>query len=127
MAARLVTRRYDAALAPVSLTANGYSILARLDREGPLALGALAARLAMDRTTLSREITPLVASGLVESSADEGDRRKRLLALSDSGTARVSEARPLWAQAQETLVADFGVERVAELLGELHALVGAGG
>src|SRR3954447_8580003 len=110
MATRLVTRHYDRALAPAGITTNGYSILARLKFEGPLALGALAARLAVDRTTLSREIGPLVAAGLVESAADAGDRRRRLLALSDEGAARLRAARPLWEQAQAEFAAGFGAE-----------------
>jgi DNA-binding MarR family transcriptional regulator len=125
MAARLVTRRYDRALAPAGVTANGFSILARLDREGTLTLGTLAARLAMDRSTLSREVAPLIAAGLVEAAADDGDRRKRLLSLSDSGAARMSLARPLWAAAQASIEDGFGTARAAELVAELQALVGA--
>jgi len=123
MAARLVTRRYDRALAPAGVTANGYAILARLDLEGELSVGALAGRLAMDRTTLSREIAPLIAAGLVEAGADEGDRRRRLLSLSESGAARVSLARPLWAEAQASLEDGFGTARAAGLVSELQALV----
>jgi DNA-binding MarR family transcriptional regulator len=107
------------------VTVNDYSILARLDREGPLPLGALAARLSMDRTTLSREIAPLVAAGLVDSAADDADRRRRMLALSAAGTARVHAARPLWARAQEEFERGFGAERAAQLVDELHAVVGA--
>jgi DNA-binding MarR family transcriptional regulator len=125
MATRLVTRHYDRALAPAGVTTNGYSILARLRFEGPLALGTLAARLSMDRTTLSREIGPLVAAGLVDSAPDAGDRRRRLLALSDEGAARLRAARPLWEQAQAEFVAGFGAARTAGLLDELHAVVGA--
>jgi len=125
MASRLVTRRYDRALAAAALTINSYSILARLEREGPLALGALADRLATDRTTLSREIAPLVSSGLVKDGPDPDDRRRRLLALSHAGAARLSRARPLWERAQRDLVAEFGAARTSDLLGELRELVGA--
>ena len=71
MASRVVTRHYDSALAPVGLSTSSYSILSRTAREGPLPLGALAARLAMDRTTLSRELAPLVDAGLVEAEPDD--------------------------------------------------------
>jgi len=93
MASRHVTRHYDRALAPAGITTNAYSILARLDREGRLPLGALAARLAMDRTTLSREVAPLVDAGLVDAEPCPDDRRKRLLSLTDAGAARVAAAR----------------------------------
>ena len=61
-------------MSPASVTTSGYAILARLDREGTLPLGQLAARLAMDRTTLSREVAPLVDSGLVAAATDGLDR-----------------------------------------------------
>ena len=126
MASRLVTKRYDRALAPAGLSTNAYSILARLDGEGPLSVGSLAARLAMDRSTLSREVEPLISAGLVSAAHDDSDRRRRILDLSSEGAARVSGARPLWAQAQLELAAEFGSARVDGLVGELRALVGAG-
>jgi DNA-binding MarR family transcriptional regulator len=125
MASRIVTRHYDSALAPIGLSTSSYSILSRTSREGPLPLGALAARLAMDRTTLSRELAPLVDAGLVEAEPDEHDRRKRIVALTDDGAALVKEARPRWARAQKELSRRFGSGRTDALMAELHALVGA--
>lgn len=126
MATRLVTRHYDRALAPVGLSTNGYSILSRLGRLGPLPLGALAGRLGTDRSTLSREIAPLVEAGLVEARLDPDDRRRRVLTLTASGRGRVKRALPLWAGAQQALAEEFGADRTAALVGELNALVGAG-
>jgi DNA-binding MarR family transcriptional regulator len=125
MASRQVTRLYDRALAPLGITTNAYSILARLDREGSQPLGALAARLAMDRTTLSREVTPLCDAGLVDIVSGELDRRQRMLSLTPAGARLVKKARPLHAAAQAELTNTFGLERATELLDELRALVGA--
>jgi DNA-binding MarR family transcriptional regulator len=125
MATRLVTKHYDQALAPAGLSTNGYSILARLGRLGPLPLGTLAARLGMDRSTLSREIAPLIGAGFVEGQADPADRRRRILALTAEGRSRVKQAQPLWARAQGALAEAYGAERTAALVGELNALVGA--
>jgi DNA-binding MarR family transcriptional regulator len=125
MATRVVTRHYDRALAPIGLTASSYAILARTDREGPLAVGELAARLALDRTTLSRELAPLLDDGFACVSSDPRDRRRRVVALTPKGRRAVAAARPLWAKAQEELVADFGEQRTDALMGELHTLIGA--
>jgi DNA-binding MarR family transcriptional regulator len=125
MATRRVTRHYDRVLAPAGITTNGYSILARLGRLGPLPLGVLAARLGVDRSTLSRELAPLAAAGYVETVADPGDRRRRTMVLSGSGRDLVRRARPLWEKAQASLAAEFGAERAAALVGELNALAGA--
>ena len=64
-AARHVTQFYDQFLAPSGLRTTQYSILARLVREGPMAINALAAELVMDRTTLGRNILPLQRDGLI--------------------------------------------------------------
>jgi DNA-binding MarR family transcriptional regulator len=125
MASRVVTRHYDRALAPLGLTASAYAVLARASSEGPLSLGALASRLAMDRTTLSRELTPLLDAGLLTAASDASDRRRRVVAVTRKGAALVERARPLWAQAQNEVAGDFGVTRTKELIAELHALVGA--
>jgi DNA-binding MarR family transcriptional regulator len=125
MATRVVARHYDRALAPVGLTAGSYSILARLDREGAQPLGSLAGSLAMDRTTLSREIAPLVERGLVGVRPGERDRRQKVLSMTRSGRALVKRARPHWAEAQAELANAFGLERTDELIGELYELTGA--
>jgi DNA-binding MarR family transcriptional regulator len=125
MATRRVTRHYDRALAPSGLSTNDYSILARLGRLGPLPLGALATALGVDRTTLSRELGPLEQKGLIDASADPGDRRRRVICLSNGGRTRVKQAFPLWERAQAELAEEFGVGRTEALVGELNALAGA--
>jgi DNA-binding MarR family transcriptional regulator len=123
MATRAVSRVYDEALAPFGLRTTQYSILARLDADGPATVGRLAARLVMDRTTLAREARPLVAAGLA---AEEpgADRRQRILSLTEEGRSRLEAARPGWREAQRLVRERLGRERAQGLLGELHALVG---
>lgn len=125
MASRVITRHYDRALTPLGITTSAYAVLSRAGREGPLMLGALADRLAMDRTTLSRELEPLLDAGLLRTETDRRDRRRRIVALTPKGAALVKRARPLWAAAQKEVAVEFGVARAEELVAELHALVGA--
>ena len=124
MATRAVARVYDRALEPHGLRTTQYSILARLEVEGPAPVGYLAARLAMDRTTLAREAAPLVRSGLLAEEPGE-DRRQRVLVLAPDGLARLEAARPAWRDAQRQVRAELGYDRVQGLLGELRALLGA--
>ena len=124
MATRAVARIYDESLAPYGLRTTQYSILARLEVEGPAPLGRLAARLAMDRSTLAREAAPLVRAGLVAEEPGP-DRRQRLLSLTDEGLSRLEAARPGWREAQRRVRDELGRERTEGLLGELHALVGS--
>ncbi len=53
-AARHVTQLYDQFLAPLGLRGNQFSILAKLDRLGPMTINALAEAMITDRTTLAR-------------------------------------------------------------------------
>src|SRR5215472_18309406 len=86
-AARQVARQFDAALRPVGLTSGQFSLLMALNRPQPPTIGSLAAGLAMDRTTLTADLKPLVRRGLVEVAVDASDRRTRRLRLTPAGVA----------------------------------------
>ena len=126
MTTRAVTRLYDDALRPVGLRTTQFSVLARLDDEGPSPLTRLARRLLLDRTTLGRELDGLVSRGLVEIVAGP-DRRTRIVSLTKAGRARLGECYPLWRAVQLDVRERFGRDRVDALLAELgerpgHAL-----
>jgi DNA-binding MarR family transcriptional regulator len=124
MATRATARVYDEALRPAGLRTTQFSLLARLDVDGPATLSRLADRLAIDRTTLRRELDPLHARGLV--AFDTGaDRRCRVVSLTPVGADRLAAAYPLWRQAQREVRARLGRERIERLLVELDAVVGA--
>jgi DNA-binding MarR family transcriptional regulator len=121
-AARHVTQFYDQFLAPVGLRTTQLSILARLQRLGPMTIKALARGLVMDRTTLGRNILPLQREGLVAVVPGRSDRRSRELQLTKAGVARVRAAVKRWAEAQTRFEARFGVRRTAELRALLRAV-----
>jgi len=120
MAARSLTRVYDRALEPAGIRTSQFSILARLLEEGPLSVTHLAGRLAMDRTTLARDLRPLERRGLVSVSVG-ADRRVRMAALTAAGHRLVDEVRPLWKEVQRDVRAQLGADRVARLMDELRA------
>ena len=120
MAARSLTRIYDRALEPAGIRTTQFSVLARLLEEGPLPLTHLAGRLAMDRTTLARDLRPLERRGLVAISVG-ADRRVRMAELTPTGRRLVDEVRPLWKQVQRDARAQLGPDHVARLMDELRA------
>jgi DNA-binding MarR family transcriptional regulator len=122
-AARHVTQIYDQFLAPSGLRATQYSILARLQRKGPMTINALAAELVMDRTTLGRNIRPLERDGLIAITPGRSDRRVKELRLTAVGESRLNEVRPAWIEAQRHFESGFGVERAAEMRKLLRAIV----
>jgi DNA-binding MarR family transcriptional regulator len=114
-AARHVTQFYDRFLAPSGLRTTQYSILARLKRNGPMTINALAAELVMDRTTLGRNILPLQRDGLIAVVPGKSDRRSKELRLTRSGAARLGAAFKGWTQAQARFENAFGVRRATAL------------
>lgn len=119
-ATRRVTQIYDRELAAVDLSLNQYSILRRAG-ESPRTLGSLADELGMDRTTLTRNLKPLLAVGLLAETRGE-DARQRLLQLSDAGRQRLGVARPHWQRAQGIIDEAFGADAVARLHADLDTL-----
>ena len=82
----------------------------------------LSERLAMDRSTLTRNLTTLESAGLVAVIPDAHDRRRRVVTLTDSGRDTLTASEPLWQDAQRRVVEALGFER-AEALTSLLASV----
>lgn len=95
-AARALARCFDEALRPTGLTSGQFSLLMSLNRPEPPTVGAIAALLGMDRTTLTANLKPLEREGLVESMVDPADRRGRLLVLTVRGKKKLKAALPIW-------------------------------
>lgn len=116
--ARLMTQRYDRELAAVGINLNQYSILRRASRT-PQGVGALAREIGMDRTTLSRDLKPLVAAGWIELRNSEDDARQRLIHVTGNGKRLLARAQPLWRKAQDHIDASLGRARVDALHAQL--------
>jgi DNA-binding MarR family transcriptional regulator len=95
-AARAMARRFDAAFRALDLTNGQFSLLMSLNRPEPAGIAAVAALLAMDRTTLTAALKPLERRGLVTVSVDPADRRGRRLVLTPAGHRLLAEATPIW-------------------------------
>ncbi|NDK39309.1 MarR family transcriptional regulator [Pseudoxanthomonas gei] len=125
-AARQVSQVYDRELAAIGLSLNEYSILRHAQR-GSRLLGELAESLGMERTTLTRNLRPLLAAGWLQEDRGE-DGRQRLISLTASGKAQLAIARPHWKRAQKRIDTSFGSEAAARLRDDLdrldHALRG---
>ena len=120
-AARRVTQIYDEHLRPAGLKTTQFSLLAQLRHADGLAIGELAERMSMDRTTLTRNLGPLVSAGWVAQRPDAADRRRMRLALTDDGRRTLRGAAPRWHEAQRALRKQLGEPRV----GALHAAIDA--
>jgi DNA-binding MarR family transcriptional regulator len=125
-AARYITQFYDQYLASAGLRTTQYGILAKLKRQGPMSINALAAELVMDRTTLGRNVRPLERDGLIVIEPDPDDRRSKVLRLTRTGDTRFERAHKGWAEAQRRFEGAYGGKQTSELRRSLRAVLGSG-
>ena len=121
-AARALARRFDDALRPVGLTQGQFSLLTSLNRAAPPTIGAVAALLALDRTTLTANLKPLQRRGLIRVNVDREDKRSRRLVITPAGRALLTAAAPIWKRAHaqaERLLRSASPDTVRASLREL--------
>ncbi len=112
--ARRVTQAYDRALRPAGIKLTQYSVLANVLRDGGLSITELAERLAMDRTTLTRNLRPMERAGWIEVGPGP-DRRCRAVRITASGRRLFEAAFPLWQAAERGFRRSLGRDTAAEL------------
>jgi len=101
-AARALTRRADHQLRSVGITAAQFNILGTLSTNSAASITEMASILAVDRTTLSRNLAVLERRKLV--SAGPGDlARMRRITLTPEGRKTFEAALPIWQGAQQEL------------------------
>ena len=106
-ASRIITRFYDDALKEAGIKSGQFTLLVAVELCQSISITELSEALAMDRTTLTRNLNPLVNEGLIEMKSGRG--RTRLVSISEGGHKVLTLAKPLWESAQA---------RVTEIIGE---------
>lgn len=128
-AARAASHRLDAALAPLGLTAGQFTILGALaaetDAEGANA-ARLGRRLAMDRSTLNRNMAPLTQAGWVVVSGGRGRGGLRYRLSADGEDLLVAAVGP-WQAQQKDLIAAVGGAEAARFLAALDRVTATAG
>lgn len=124
---RALTRLYDEALRPLGIQATQLTLLNAITMHGPggARMGSLIDVLAMDQTTLSRNLRPLEKAGLVRMDRLPADRRVRVARLTPEGERMVEQALPLWNQAHARVVGSLGGEGAVELRRSFDAATAA--
>jgi len=102
-ASRALTQVYDQAISPSGLRATQLTLLVALAQAPEAPLGRLAEALVMDRTTLTRNLAPLLRDGLAEERA-AADGRVRGFALTPKGKRALERALPAWKTAQARML-----------------------
>lgn len=120
-ASRLVTSAYDDALRPSGLRITQFSMLQVLSAAGELSQTELGSAMALDRTTLTRSLKPLMADGLIRVAAGS-DRRVRLITLTPAGECALANGLACWRSAQRELKRKLGPELWDRLYRDLRTV-----
>lgn len=114
---RRVTQLYDRVLAPSGLKVTQYSLIAsarRREASNPPTVTELADKLVTDRTTLTRNLKPLVDAGFIKVGSGADERSKAVI-VTAKGEAAYQAARPLWSTAQGLMRERAGEGRLTAL------------
>jgi DNA-binding MarR family transcriptional regulator len=115
---RSVARLYDAQLVLTGLKTTQYSLLSHVVSLGPIAPKALATRMGLDASTLTRNLRPLVDQGWCAQGPGV-DARSRSITITAAGRAKHAQAKAHWKRAQLSLNQRLGDEQVVAL----HAMI----
>ncbi|HEY8910647.1 MAG TPA: MarR family winged helix-turn-helix transcriptional regulator [Desulfosporosinus sp.] len=124
-ASRAVTQFYEKVLEPSGLKVTQYSLLRNLGQVESVSMSVLAKTMRIDRTTLNRNMKPLINAGLITVNSGD-DSRSRQVLLTDTGKDALVDALSLWDLAQASLQEYLGETELASFeksLSKLEALV----
>ncbi len=118
---RLIIRRAQSAAAETArrvhpeLEASAYPLLAHISMNPGTRGSDLAAHFGIGRATVSRQLSRLVALGLVRREVDPEDTRGQRITLTEDGAARFEHARAARVEMFREILADWDREDVTEL------------
>src|SRR6266540_725156 len=113
-AARKITRLYDSYMLEAGIRVTQFTILSQLMLRGEMPIGKLAAILGMERTTLTRNLTPLEQHRWISINAGD-DPRARVIGITGQGRSVVRRSFPVWSKAQAHIGKLLGADGQAAL------------
>ena len=106
---------HDENLAPYGISARELAVLLLLDAREPESQQQAGKRLGVDRTTMVALIDALESKELVVRRPDPEDRRRNVIALTDSGRKTLRQATRASDQAEQRLLAELDEAESAQL------------
>ncbi|QIE26336.1 hypothetical protein SBC1_43880 (plasmid) [Caballeronia sp. SBC1] len=119
---RVLTAIYDEALRPFGINASQFSLLVLIVALGPISRADLGRKNHHDRSTLTRNLQPLISREWVFEGAPESNGRSRPLALTGQGKTLLGNAASAWSTAQaraRLLVGEGGANALMGIAGKL--------
>ena len=123
-AARATAKIYDDALRPLKIRNTQFTLLATIHDRGEISIGELADLLAIDATTLTRNLDLMARKGFV-ATAPTADARMRRSTLTAQGQDVYRRALPHWQVAQERVAATLQEHGFTMLFDDLSRIEAA--
>ena len=105
-----------------TLTGPQFAVLTAVHSYPGVDQGSLASSVALDRSTMADIVRRLEDRGLIVRAADAKDGRRKLLHLTDLGTAKLAEVNTHARELDELLLRDYTRTQRVRLLDELTEL-----
>lgn len=112
---RRITRVFERRMTSSGLGFPQFALLLHVAAAAEDTVGALADRLDLDPSTLSRNLRSLERAGLVEIAMVEQDQRRRAVWLTERGARRLETAIDAWGDANDRLTQTLGRTRIRQL------------
>jgi DNA-binding MarR family transcriptional regulator len=103
LAARRITNFLEERMKDGGLSLAQFGLMAQIAAAPDDTLGALAERIGLEQSTLSRNLRGLEAAGFVEIAIADDDQRRRAVWLTEEGARRLEAAIPVWRSAHAAL------------------------
>ena len=114
-ASRLIRKLADRRLGSIGLTRAQWQALGNLKRLGPLTQAALAEIMEMETATIARLTDRLEAAGWIERRPDPGDRRVKLVSMTDKADAVMDEVSVIGQKLRDDVLSDLSESERQEL------------
>lgn len=120
-ASRLITQLFDETLKPSGLQITQFAVLVGVASLSSPTINQLANGLVMDRTTLTRNLKPIQALGLISIKKGE-DKRTTNVVLTTKGKNVLNKTLPYWEEARAKVSEELGQKFLDGLLKDLSVV-----
>ncbi|MEM7124237.1 MAG: MarR family winged helix-turn-helix transcriptional regulator [Pseudomonadota bacterium] len=122
LAARRITRFLETRMQGAGLSLAQFALMSHIAAARDDTIAALADRMELDQSTLSRNLRGLEKAGLVELVLVERDLRRRAVWLTEKGARQLEAAMPAWRTAHEALSEVVSPQAMAGLVASTAVL-----
>ncbi|MCB9989753.1 MAG: MarR family transcriptional regulator [Rhodospirillales bacterium] len=116
---RHVTNGFNEKIKHLGLKTTQICVIQAIGQNQGQPMSFYADELCMDLSTLTRSLHTLEKAGLIR--LEPGHRREKLAYLTDAGAEKITEAYPLWQEAQKEFISKFGEECWKNFLNAAHS------